>query len=208
MAEITILQERTGFARPFPVMPTIDEDTRNLILSSPQLRLIGSVDEAMYAEFRNQLSAAPGDGPLVIALTTLGGNPEVARAMGDDLRLLRDAGREIYSLGKAAVYSAGATFMASFPIANRFLADGCSLLLHERQIAKSINLSGPLRSCTAQLKAALNEIEHSIHIEEQGFRAIVDGSDVDFEELREKAPDNWYIDCNEAEERGLIAGVI
>ena len=67
---------------------------------------------------------------------------------------------------------------------------------------------GPLKSCIAQLKAALNEIEHSIAIEEQGFRAIVDGADVEFEEVRDKAPDNWYIGCKEAAERGLIAGVI
>jgi hypothetical protein len=88
------------------------------------------------------------------------------------------------------------------------MTEDSSLLLHERQIAKTIQLNGPLKSCIAQLKAALNEIEHSIAIEEQGFRAIVDGADVEFEEVRDKAPDNWYIGCKEAAERGLIAGVI
>ena len=183
-------------------------DHRQNVLTSPQLRLVGSVDEAMYDEFRNQLSAAPGDGPLTIAITTLGGNPEIARAMAADVRLIAETGRTLYFLGKAAVYSAGATFMAGFPIDCRFMTEGTSLLLHERQITRTINLSGPLRSCTAQLKAALNEIEHSITIEEDGFRAIVDGAEVEFEELREKAPDNWYITCEEAAERGLIAGVI
>ena len=94
---------------------------RQKVLTAPQLRLIGTVDEAMYAEFRNQLSAAPEEGPLVIALTTLGGNPEIARAMADDVRLLRDAGRTMLFLGKASVYSAGATFMAGFPVECRFL---------------------------------------------------------------------------------------
>ncbi len=186
----------------------MNDTDRNGILSAPQLRLIGSVDEAMYAEFRNQLSAAPTEGPLVIALTTLGGNPEVARAMADDVRLLREAGRTIYFLGKSAVYSAGATFMAGFPVECRFMTKNSSILLHERQIAKTIQLNGPLRSCIAQLKAALNEIEHSIAIEEQGFREIVDGANVDFEEVRDRAPDNWYIACDEAAKRGLIAGVI
>ena len=185
-----------------------DQDTRNEVLTSPQLRLVGAVDEAMYAEFRNQLAAAPTDGPLTIAITTLGGNPEIARAMAADIRLISETGRTLYFLGKAAVYSAGATFMAGFPIEHRFMTEGASLLLHERQITRTINLSGPLRSCTAQLKAALNEIEHSITIEEEGFREIVDGSDVAFEELRDKAPDNWYITCDEAAERKLIAGVI
>ncbi|EDL50464.1 ATP-dependent Clp protease proteolytic subunit [Erythrobacter sp. SD-21] len=186
----------------------MDDEDRQSVLTAPQLRLVGSVDEAMYAEFRNQLSAGPTDGPLVIALTTLGGNPEIARAMADDVRLLREAGRTIYFLGKAAVYSAGATFMAGFPIACRFLTRDSTLLIHERQINKTISLSGPLRSCTNQLKAALNEIEQSIAIEEAGFRALAEGSKVDFEKIREKAPDNWYLGCEKAKELGLIADVI
>ena len=67
----------------------MNDDDRNAMLAAPQLRLVGSVDEAMYAEFRDQLSAAPKEGLLVIALTTLGGNPEIARTMADDVRLLR-----------------------------------------------------------------------------------------------------------------------
>ncbi|MEW4447803.1 ATP-dependent Clp protease proteolytic subunit [Qipengyuania sp. JC766] len=181
---------------------------RDRILSAPQLRLVGGIDEAMYAEFRNQLAAAPTDGDLVVSLTTLGGNPEIARAMADDVRLLREAGRSVLFLGKAAVYSAGATFMAGFPVHCRFLTKGTRLMIHERQITRTINLSGPLRSCTDQLKAALHEIEHSIEIEEEGFHSLVDESDIDFETLREKAPDNWYIPCDEAQEKKLIAGVI
>jgi len=185
-----------------------EQSKAQTVRTSPQLRLIGSVDESMYAEFRNQLSAAPGEGPLVIAITTLGGNPEVARTMADDVRLLREPGREIFFLGKSAVYSAGATFMAGFPVSHRFMTKDSSLLIHERQIAKTINLSGPLKSCTAQLKAALNEIEHSIAIEEAGFRDIVEGSEVSFEEVRDKAPENWYVGGEKAKELGLIAEVI
>ena len=186
----------------------MDEDKRQSVLTATQLRLVGTVDEAMYKDFRSQLGAAPADGPLVVAMTTLGGDPEIARAMADDVRLLRDAGRTIHFLGKAAVYSAGATFMAGFPVPCRFLTRHSMLLFHERQMTKTIELAGPLRSCTAQLKAVLNEIEQSIAIEEQGFRQLVAGSQVQFEELRRKAPDNWYIPAEEAKELGLIADVI
>ena len=34
------------------------------------------------------------------------------------------------------------------------------------------------------------------------------GSDADFDELCRKAPDNWYIPCEQAEELGLIAGIV
>ena len=70
-------------------------------------------------------SACPGEGMLVVTMTTLGGDPEVARAMGDDIRLMREFhGRDILFLGKVAVYSAGATFMSAFPVEHRFLTRG------------------------------------------------------------------------------------
>ncbi|RSV45321.1 peptidase S14 [Sphingomonas sp. ABOLE] len=179
------------------------------LLATPHLRLQGTVDDAMYQSFRDQLLAAPSDGPLVIALSTLGGDPEVARLMADELRLLREAtGRELLFLGKVAVYSAGATFMSGFPADKRFLTRGTRLMLHERQMHSSIDLSGPLRMLPAILKAKLNEIEHSIAIEEEGFRALVAGSRVDFEELRRRAPYNWYIEAEEARDLGLVLDVI
>ena len=163
----------------------------------------------MYDNFCQQLASCPDTGTLVVTITTLGGDPEIARAMGDDVRLLRDfQNREILFLGKVAVYSAGATFMAAFPVEHRFLTKDTRLLLHERQISKTINLNGPLRMVVASLKAALHEIETSIDIEEEGFRELIEGSSVAFEELHEKAPENWYIGAQEARDLGLVLDVI
>lgn len=179
------------------------------MLALPHVHLAGPVDHDMYQSFRTQMANAPADGSLVISISTLGGDPEVARAMGDDIRLLRDyTGREALFLGKVAVYSAGATFMAAFPTTKRFLTKGTRLMLHERLMSSSIELSGPLKTLGYTLRAKLHEIEHSIRIEEEGFRDIVAGSDVPFEELVEKAPSNWYIEAEEAKARGLVLDVI
>lgn len=179
------------------------------LLASPHVRLTGTVDEDMYNSFRHQLAGCPATGAIVISITTLGGDPEMARLMGDDVRLLREqGGREIVFLGKVAVYSAGATFMASFPVDCRFLTETTRLMIHERQMHTTVVINGPLRTCVAALKATLHEIEHSILIEEEGFRAIVEGSTVDFETIRARAPENWYIDCREAMKLGLIHDVI
>jgi ATP-dependent Clp protease protease subunit len=184
-------------------------ETRYPLLARPHIHLSGTVDYDMYASFREQLDACPEEGALVIALTTLGGDPEVARAMADDIRLIEDhTGREILFLGKAAVYSAGATFMAAFPVDRRFLTRHTRLMIHERKLSKDLSLNGPLRMVVASIKAALHEVEHSIPIEEEGFRAIVKGSKVDFDTLREKAPSNWYIDAEEARDLGLVLDVI
>lgn len=185
-------------------------DTRKYpLLADPHIRLYGPVDQNMYDRFRTGLENAPKEGSLVIAVTTLGGDPELARTMGDDIRLLRDHhNREILFLGKQAVYSAGATFMSYFLREHRFLTQGTRLMIHERQMNATLQLSGPLRSCVATLKAKLHEIEHSIEIENEGFRAIAEQSDVDFETIREKAPENWYIEAEEARSLGLVLDII
>lgn len=179
------------------------------LLARPHVALSGPVDQAMYTSFRDQLAAAPREGSLVVSLSTLGGDPEVARLMGDEIRLLRDySGRETLFLGKVAVYSAGATFMAAFPADKRFLTRGTRLMIHERQIQSTLSLSGPLRMQVASLKAKLHEIEESVRIEEEGFRDIIAGSKVRFEEVAERAPANWYIEAEEARSLGLVLDII
>jgi ATP-dependent protease ClpP protease subunit len=183
--------------------------TRYPLLSQPHIVLHGPVDHDMYRSFRLQLGDAPTEGPLVVAISTLGGDPEVARLMGDELRLLRDyTGRETLFLGKVAIYSAGATFMASFPTDKRFLTRGTRIMIHERILTKTVEISGPLKSVVAGLKANLHEIEESVRIEEEGFRALVTGSKIAFEEVRKRAPSNWYIEAEEARDLGLVLDVI
>lgn len=179
------------------------------LLANPHVRLRGVVDDFMYDSFQQQLANAPTEGALVFSITTLGGDPEMGRAMGDEVRLLREyTGRETLFLGKVAVYSAGATFMSAFPTDKRFLTRNTRLMLHERSMQSTVQLSGPLSTLAATLKAKLNEIEHSIAIQEEGFRDIVAGSKVEFEELRDRATVNWYIEAEEARDLNLVLDVI
>jgi ATP-dependent protease ClpP protease subunit len=197
----------TEHSEPLPDDGT--QATRYPLLAQPHITLSGPVDQAMYASFREQLAAAPSQGTLVVSLSTLGGDPEVARLMGDEIRLLREySGREILFLGKVAVYSAGTTFMAAFPADRRFLTRGTRLMIHERQIQSTVALSGPLRMQVASLKAKLHEIEESVRIEDEGFRSIIAGSRVRFEQVQERAPANWYIEAEEARSLGLVLDII
>ena len=191
-------------------MPDTSNNAVNYpLLARPHVQLHGTVDDAMYTNFKGQVFNAPADGPLVVAITTLGGDPEMGRAMGDDIRLLREyTGRETLFLGKVAVYSAGATFMSAFPNDKRFLTRNTRLMLHERSMTSNVQLAGPLSTLTDTLRAKLNEIEHSIRIQEEGFRDIVAGSRVTFDELRAKATANWYLDAEEARDLGLVLAVI
>ena len=179
------------------------------LLAVPHVQLHGPVDDAMYDSFKAQVAAAPTEGPLVVSITTLGGDPEMARAMGDHIRLLREyTDRETLFLGKVAVYSAGATFMSAFPADSRFLTRNSRLMIHERQMTSTIQLNGPLNALSYTLKAKLHEIEDSINIQEEGFRDLVRGTRVDIEELKAKAPSNWYIEAEEARDLGLILDII
>lgn len=179
------------------------------LLAAPHIQLHGTVNEMMYAYFKDQLASIPGDGPLVVSITTLGGDPEMARAMGDSIRLLREyTGREALFLGKVAVYSAGATFMSAFPVDKRFLTRNSRIMIHERIMNSTIQLSGPLNTLAPVLKAKLNEIEDSIRIQEEGFADLVRGSRVALDELKQRAPNNWYIEATEARDLGLVLDII
>ncbi len=183
--------------------------TQYPLLANPHVQLHGPVDEAMYTSFKTQVINAPAEGPLVVSITTLGGDPEMARAMGDGIRLIREyTGRDTLFLGKVAVYSAGATFMSAFPVDSRFLTRGSRIMIHERQMQSTIQLNGPLNTLEYTLKAKLHEIEDSIRIQNEGFEALVSGSQVSMDELLEKAPSNWYIEADEAKRLGLVLDVI
>ncbi|ONF95229.1 ATP-dependent Clp protease proteolytic subunit [Sphingomonas jeddahensis] len=204
---------RIGNHLPLPAvrraMSTASNATNYPLLASPQIQLHGPVNEMMYAAFKNQLAGVSSDGPLVVSITTLGGDPEMARAMGDSIRLLREyTGRETLFLGKVAVYSAGATFMSAFPADKRFLTRGTRLMIHERIMNSTVQLSGPLNTLAPVLLAKLNEIQDSIRIQDEGFAALVEGSSVTLDELKAKAPSNWYIEAEEARDRGLVLDLI
>src|SRR3569833_2804648 len=93
---------------------------------NPAILLVGDVDYQLYAQFREQLEKAPTEGLVVLALTTSGGDPEVARAIGEDMRFHSDRvpGRRLIFLGKSQVYSAGVTLMSFFARENRYLTHG------------------------------------------------------------------------------------
>jgi membrane-bound ClpP family serine protease len=80
---------------------------------SPPIALSGVVDYEMYTKFRTQFDNASDQNIVVIELSTLGGDPEVARMMGEDVRFASEMepARRFVFLGKAAIYSAGVTFM-------------------------------------------------------------------------------------------------
>jgi ATP-dependent protease ClpP protease subunit len=178
--------------------------------ASPAILLGGPVDYDMYKSFRSQLDRSNKEGLVVTELSTLGGDPEVARMMGEDIRFHSEnsAKCRFVFLGKAAIYSAGTSFMSFFAVDNRYLTRGTRLMIHERKLDKQLLINGPLTTCVATVTAALHEIEASIAIQNEGFENIIRGTKVTMEEVLSRAPGNWYIEANEAQSLGLVAGVL
>jgi ATP-dependent protease ClpP protease subunit len=177
---------------------------------SPVIALSGVVDYDIYTKFRTQFDNASEQSIVVIELSTLGGDPEVARMMGEDVRFASEMepARRFVFFGKAAIYSAGVTFMSFFARENRYLARGTRLMIHERKLSKQLVIDGPLTTCVAVVKATLNEIESSIVIQNEGFQNLVLGSSVTLEQVLEKAPSNWYLEAQEAKGLGLVEAVL
>jgi hypothetical protein len=200
-----------GTKRPFTALFEMAHDALPATaFKSPAIALSGVVDYEMYTKFRTQFDNASDKGIVVIELSTLGGDPEVARMMGEDVRFASDTEptRRFVFLGKAAIYSAGVTFMSFFARENRYLTRGTRLMIHERKLSKKLVIDGPLTTCVAVVKATLNEIECSIAIQNEGFQNLVLGSSVTFDQVLERAPSNWYLEAQEAKDLGLVEAVL
>src|SRR5580698_10375605 len=180
------------------------ETLKSKDFDAPAILLGGPVDYDMYKDFRSKLDSADKKGLVVTELSTLGGDPEVARMMGEDIRFHSENSTDcrFVFLGKAAIYSAGTTFMSFFSIENRYLTRGTRLMIHERKLDKQLHINGPLTTCVATVTASLHEIEASIAIQNEGFENLIRGTKVTMEDVLSRAPGNWYIEANEAQSLG------
>ncbi|HYC74043.1 peptidase S14 [Brevundimonas sp.] len=179
-------------------------------LFTPQIRLNGNVSDEMFGAFQDQfLAAADGPDPVVLELTTVGGDADVGRRIAADIRLFRErTGRTPLFFGKTTVFSAGATIMAGFRREDRWLDRHGVLMIHCRKLSKTLELSNFLKSERPRVEALLAEIDIGIKVQTWGFEELIAGSDIGLDELEEKAAENWYLTAEQALQRGLIAGVV
>jgi ATP-dependent Clp protease protease subunit len=181
------------------------------LLKQAHVRLFGTVDYGMLDSFMRQLAAVQNtQGPLLLELTTLGGEADTARRIAEDIRLfLSELGGDLYFVGKTAVYSAGMTIMSAFPVERRFLSADATLLIHERKMDKPLNLSGPLRACEAVLRDVLHEIENGRRLENDDFRKLVTGANISLDELMQRvSAGSWYLSAADALRLQLIGGIV
>ena len=179
-------------------------------LAHATVRLSGSVSHPMVASFFDQLLPVLAvEGAILVELFTDGGDAEIGRRLAEEVRLLRQQhGRDMWFLGKTLVASAGVTIMAAFPKDRRWLTNDAALLIHGRRMTKDLHLEGPLGSCRRVLEEMIADIDHGLRLEERGFAELIEGSDVDAEEVARRAYGGWYLSAEEALSRGLIAGLI
>ncbi|MFC4254331.1 peptidase S14 [Altererythrobacter xixiisoli] len=192
-------------------MPVDDEDDILSAIHHPQISLTGQVNDQMVVSLIDQLrKVEAGHGLVAIEMTTLGGDADMARRLVVEIDLARQRlqSRRLIFLGKSLVYSAGVTVMSAFPLRDRFLLEGTMLLIHGRQMDKTVQLSGPVRENLAQLRALCHQIETGIHLEEEGFGRLIEHSRLSMDQLLEKALYNWYVPAEEALQLDLIGGVV
>lgn len=180
-------------------------------IDHPQVTILGEIAEDSITQLLDQLrKAEQGDGAVTIEICTLGGDAEAARRMALEIDLARErlAPRRLLFLGKTTVNSAGVTIMGAFPREDRFLTRDAILLIHCRQLEKSLEISGPMRGSEAKIDALLHQIRCGIEQEKKNFAWLIEGSDIAMEELLDRALYNWYRTAEEALRRGLVAELV
>ncbi len=180
------------------------------LAGAPTVSLHGPVDDGMLSVWLDALATArTGTGPLVLELTTLGGDAEVGRRMAEDVRLFHErTGRRALFLGRTTIYSAGVTIMSGFQRADRWLSRDSVLMIHGRKLQKTLDIDGPLRFERPRVEALMAEIDEGLRIERAGFEQLIEGSDVTLEELEKQTIGDWYLTAQQALERRLIAGLV
>jgi ATP-dependent protease ClpP protease subunit len=188
--------------------PAISMDKPSLPKLAPDIRIFGTVGDSMLSEFLRQQAEAPASGPLLLELSTSGGDADVGRRIAEELRLWMDQ-REICFLGKAYVFSAGITIMSAFPCSKRFLTRDCELLIHERKLKKDLHLDGALRGCRSIVNDVLAEIDSGQRLQRAGFAKLVEGSAWTIDDLERRVFEkDRYLTALEAREAGLIADIL
>lgn len=190
-----------------PALP----DPSDLASRLPDIRLFGAVDDEMLRNFLTQLSSSMGKpGPVVLELTTSGGNADTARRIALEVRLAQQqADKALYFFGKTMVYSAGVTVMSAFPPERRWLSGGSMLLIHERHMDKEFHFKGALRANLALVRDLAAEIESGQLLERQGFEDLVRGTRLSLDELMSHVmAKDWYISAAEALRLGLVSRLV
>ena len=179
-------------------------------LIRPQIRMTGLLTDNKYLDFQTQLdNALNGEGPIGVELTTTGGDADLARRISMDISFFSERrGREFWFIGKTTVYSAGVTILAGFPRKRRFITRDCVLLIHERHLDMSLQLSGPLSSSLQRVQEMENELKTSIEIERDGFEMLCRDTGVSLDECIEKARTSWYVKADEALKLRLVEGLL
>ena len=173
------------------------------------IRLFGDVDDAMQSEFFRQQADVTFTKPLVMEISTPGGNADTGRRIAQEVRMWRDAGADVYFLGKTFVYSAGVTIMSAFPQKHRFLTADCKLLIHKRKMKKDLHLEGALRGCLTAVNDVLAQIESGQRLEREGFAQLVEGMDLSVQDVEGKVHHkDWYLTAAQAAEVRLVAGIV
>jgi len=176
---------------------------------SPDIRLFGDVGEGMLSEFFRQQSEVQPGKPIVLELSTSGGDADIGRRIAQEVRMWRKSGIDVFFLGKTFVFSAGITIMSAFPPTHRFLTADCELLIHERKMKKDLHLEGALRGCMSAINDLLAEIESGQRLEREGFAELVQGTRLTAQDVGNKVYNkDWYLTASEALDQGLVGGVV
>jgi ATP-dependent protease ClpP protease subunit len=188
-----------------------DDDGRRseVTLDHVHVSLVGELLDESAKDFLDQLHKAPTDEPLaIVEVTTVGGDAELARRIVLDIDTFRGRFKRLLFVGKTQVYSAGVTIMSAFPKADRYLSRDASLLINCRQLDKTVEISGAMRSSLPKVEALVEQLQTGLKLEEENFKHLIEGSDISMEELLSKAVNNWYLTAEEAQGRGLVAALL
>lgn len=188
----------------------MDQELRDRLHRLPDVRLFGPVNDALLTTFLYSFGQAclEGKDP-VVELMTDGGVADYGYRISEEVRAAEASfGVKPIFLGKTSVFSAGVTIMSGFAPERRYLAPNTTLLIHERRTTKDVHITGQIGASIQVARELVAELEAGLRVQNEGFARLVEGTDVSYEEVLQRASTGWYVPAQEALDRGLVAGIL
>jgi hypothetical protein len=177
---------------------------------APSIVLTGKVNDKMHRSFSSQLHEADEHDLCVVKLSASGGDDQVARQMGDELRRAMDISpaRRFAFIGHEKVYTAGTTSMSFFPQPHRYLTRGTHLKVADCQVKLSLQVNGPLLICIEACNMELEELElqRAQHID--NLKDLFARSPLEFDEVIQRSAMGWRMTAEEALMLKMVAMVL
>ena len=181
------------------------------LMAATVINLTGDINckqmDVYIAQRTKILSSDKKESPIVITLTSVGGDIEWAWALVDDIQRLSEF-REVLLLGRGKVSSAAVLILLALPLERRFLAERSTVYVHRRKTSFGDRLIGHDDAHEYAMKEHAATVANGRRIDEEWIHFMGQQTSIKAEGIRQLMEEPRFIVGNELVEMGFVSAIV